>query len=412
MTNLLEGNMSRKLKNWLDGYVEYTENTESAKIFHPWIGRSMIAAALRKKVWLHLGRIKVFPNLYIVLVAEPGIVRKSQSISYGVDILNEITNVELSADAITKEALLQDLEACANDEQMPNGDMFRHSSLSVISREFESFLGQKQENTKMLVLLTDLFDCQELPWKYRTKNSGTNTIPSVYLNILGATTPESLASTLPITAIGGGLTSRIIFIWGSKKNKKIPIPFLSPKLYERREALINDLTVISRIAGGYNFSSKCQTEWEHWYMRFDERSPSRLCKDPAFNGWYSRKPMFILKLAIINAAIRHSNLIIEWEDISQAILDIEEAEGAMSQTFIAVGRSDVSPEVNMVANIIEAEGSISEPSLLQRVWRDVDAKKFYNVIDTVIKRGVARRAYTGPSGEKEIWYHACNRKGY
>lgn len=398
--------MSRKLKNWLNSYVEYTENTESAKIFHPWVGYSMISAALRKKVWLHLGRIKVFPNLYVVLVADPGIARKSQAISYGVDILSEITNIELSADAITKEALLQDLEACAADEQMPNGDMFRHSSLSIISREFESFLGQKQENTKMLVLLTDLFDCQELPWKYRTKHSGSNVIPSVYLSILGATTPESLASSLPVTAIGGGLTSRILFIWGDKKSKKIPIPFLSPELYERREALINDLTVISRIAGGYNFSSSCQTEWERWYMQYDERSPKRICKDPAFNGWYSRKPMLILKLSLMNAAIRHSNLIIEWDDISKAIANIEAAEEAMSKTFVAVGRSEVSPEVNVVANIIEAEGCISEPALLQRVWRDVDAKKFDNVIATVIRRGLAQRRFEGPNGEKEIFYYA------
>ena len=402
--------MSRKLNNWLDSYVDYTENTESAKIFHPWIARSMVAAALRKKVWLHLGRIKVFPNFYIVLVAEPGIVRKSQSISYGVDILNEIPEIQLSADAITKEALLQDLELCATDEQMPNGDLFRHSSLSVISREFESFLGQKQENTKMLVLLTDLFDCQELPWKYRTKHSGTNVIPSVYLNILGATTPESLASTLPTTAIGGGLTSRIIFIWGSEKNKKIPIPHLSPELYEMREALINDLTVISRISGGYNFSSKCQTEWEHWYMRYEERSPARLCKDPAFNGWYSRKPMFILKLAMVNAAVRHSNLILEWKDIDHAIVDIEIAEKAMSKTFVAVGRSDVSPEVNMVAGIIEQEGSISEHALLQRVWRDVDAKKFDNVIATVMRRGLANRDYKGPDGETGVFYYAVKRQ--
>ena len=404
--------MSRKLKNWLDSYIEYTENTESAKIFHPWVGYSMISAALRKKVWHHLGRIKVFPNLYVVLVAEPGIARKSQAISYGVDVLSEVPEIQLSADAITKEALLQDLEACAADEQMPNGDMFRHSSLSIISKEFESFLGQKQENTKMLVLLTDLFDCQELPWKYRTKHSGSNIIPSVFLSILGATTPESLASSLPTTAIGGGFTSRVIFIWGEGKHKKIPVPYLDPELYEMREALINDLTVISRIAGGYNFSSKCLTEWEHWYMRYDERSPARICKDPAFNGWYSRKPMLILKLAMMNAAMEHSKLILEWKDIDNGILSIEKAERAMSKTFVAVGRSEVSPEVNTVANIIEMEGSISESALLQRVWRDVDAKKFNNVIETVMRRGLARRTFDGPNGEKEIWYYATKRNGY
>jgi len=73
----------------------------------------------------------------------------------------------------------------------------------------------------MLVLLTDLFDCEELPWKYRTKHSGSNVIPSVFLNLVAATTPDALASALPSTAIGGGLTSRIMFIWADKKYKKV-----------------------------------------------------------------------------------------------------------------------------------------------------------------------------------------------
>ena len=64
----------------------------------------------------------------------------------------------------------------------------------------------------MLVFLTDLFDCRELPWKYRTKGRGDNTIENLYLNLLAATTPDSLASSLPALAIGGGLTSRILFI--------------------------------------------------------------------------------------------------------------------------------------------------------------------------------------------------------
>ena len=133
----------RKLSNWLDAYAEYTEETESAPMFHRWVSLSMISAVLRKKVWLSLGRIKVFPNMYIVLVAEPGIARKSQAISYGVDLLNEVPGIVLSADAVTKEAMLQDLEAGAVDEVLPNGTNFRHASLNIISKEFESFLGQR-----------------------------------------------------------------------------------------------------------------------------------------------------------------------------------------------------------------------------------------------------------------------------
>lgn len=400
--------MARLLENWLTSYQDYTRETESAPLFHKWVGLSMVGSALRKKTWLSLGRIKVFPNLYVVLVAEPGIARKSQSISYGVDILNEVPSVITSADAITKEALLQDLESSAVDEQMPDGTMFRHSSLSIISREFESFLGQKSENTKMLVLLTDLYDCQEIPWKYRTKNSGTNTIPSVYLNILGATTPESLASCLPSSAIGGGLTSRIIFVWSSAKTKKIPFPEITPELRELRTALIHDLTIISRIVGNYKFKPDAMEFWKNWYLQYDETSNHRICKDPAFNGWYSRKPMFVNKLSQILAACSHSELLIGQENILQALALLEEAEKAMGQTFCAIGKSNVASEVDLVMSIIRQYQRISEKQLMQMIWRDVDSQKFDVVIQTILKTGKCQRSFKDPQGKPGIFYSWVN----
>jgi len=66
--------MPRQVKNWLDSYIKLHENTEPAAIFDRWVGYSMIAAALRRKVRLQLGRLTYYPNLYIVLVANPGII--------------------------------------------------------------------------------------------------------------------------------------------------------------------------------------------------------------------------------------------------------------------------------------------------------------------------------------------------
>lgn len=397
----------RKLKNWLDAYLEYTLETESSPIFHKWVGISSIAAALRKKCWLSLGRLKVFPNLYIVLVAEPGIARKSQAISYGVDILNQIPAIVTSADSVTPQAMLQDLELCAMDDQLPDGRMMKHASLSIISKEFESFLGQKGENIKMLVLLTDLFDSSEAPWKYRTKNSGTNTIPSVYLNLLGATTPDSLASCLPSSAIGGGLTSRILFVWSSMKTKKIPRPEDSARVQELRELLIHDLSVISRISGNYQFTEESGLLWDKWYINYDETSVNRICTDPAFNGWYSRKPMMIQKLALINAASMHSNLIVEWENFDYAIKLVEEVENAMGKTFAAIGKNTTAPEVDKIISLLRNHKAISEKQLMQMLWRDVDATQFDSVMQTIMRSGNCERKYTSPNGQKGIWYYCA-----
>lgn len=394
----------RQLPNWLDAYMQYMQETESATVFHKWAGMSAIAAALKKKVSLSLGRIRIYTNMYVVFVGEPGGPRKSQAISFIVGVMNEIPGIAMSADSITQQALIADLEACAVDEQMPDGTVFRHASLNVISKEFESFLGQRTENTKMCITLTDLFDAQEMPWKYRTKHCGTNVIPSVFFNILAATTPESIASSLPTTAIGSGLTSRIMFIWADDKNKKVTAPVETPEEMILREKLIKDLYLISTIAGRYEFDKDSFKEWDHWYQHYDERNLQRICKDPTFNGWYERKPLYILKLSIICAAAESNEKILYWRHIERAIKEIESVELPMSNVFRAVGRSQLAPDVDLVLNIVRSRGVISEKQLMSIIWRDVDSSKFDNVIATITKTGKVAREYKGPKGEPGIWY--------
>jgi hypothetical protein len=396
----------RALKDWVESYLEYTEDTEPARVFQKWTALSAIAASLRKKVHLGLGRLRIYPNMYVVFVAEPGVARKSQAITFGTEIMSQVPEIVMSADCVTKEALIQDLQTCATQkEMMPDGTELTHASMSIISKEFESFLGQKKENTKMLVLLTDLFDANELPWKYRTKHSGSNDVPSLYINLLGATTPESLASCLPSTAIGGGLTSRILFIWADKKYKKVPEPQETKEIKELRVKLVNDLFIISRIVGKYVFHDDTRKEWHNWYNNYEELDNNRICKDPSFNGWYSRKPMYILKLSIIRAAAKSNNLVLKWADVQEAINLIEEIELDMSGVFRAIGRSVITAEVDMIFKIIKARGWITEKQLVEMTWRDIDSVKFDNVINTCTKSGRIRREFIGPDGNRgNIWY--------
>ena len=394
--------MSRILPNWLDSYLEYNKDTESALVFHKWVGISMIAAVMRKKTRLVLGRITVFPNLYIVLVADPGTARKTTAINFGKKLLVDIPDIYTSADSITREALVEDLEKSACEEIMKDGSTFRHSSMSIISGEFESFLGQKAENTKMLVLLTDLFDCDEGAWSYRTKGAGTNIIPSVFVNLLGATTPESLASCLPPSAIGGGLTSRILFIWAGKKDKKVAIPTFNEETIALREELKKDLFRISKISGEYYFSKEAEDFWVDWYNAYEENDPRRAAQDKAFDGWYSRKPLCIQKLSMILAASESDELIITKRHITSAIYEVEEREASMSRVFRAVGKSSITAEVDLVMEIIKEKGVILESDLMNMIWRDVDRMKFDNVINTALATKRIERRYSHKVGDKIV----------
>ena len=395
----------RNLTHWIDAYCEYTADTESHTLFNKWVGASIISAALRKKARFELGRIKIYPNLYVVLVAEPGVARKSQAISYGKGIMNSISEINIASDAVTREALLEECAAAAYDDILPSGKILRHSSVTICSTEFETFLGQKNDNTKMLVLLTEFFDCGDEPFKYRTKTQGETVVPSVYLSILGATTPESLASSLPVIAIGGGLTSRILFVYAKGKAKKVPIPVITPEMERIKGLLEKDLFHISRIAGSYHFNKAAEQEWIKWYNALEIEDTNRLCPDPSFNGWYSRKHVFVCKMCQINAAAMASaSMEITPESLHRSIQDIEEVEANMGRVFSAVGRSAVTAEVDTVMALIKQHKTISEKQLLSIVWRDMDALKFENVVKTAIKTGKVKRQYKVENGEPGIWY--------
>jgi len=398
--------MARDLKDWFESYILFQKNTEPAAVFDKWTAHSMIAAALRKKVKLPYGRINYYPNLYVVFVAEPGIARKSQAINFGVKLLAEIPDIITSADQITKEALLQDLEAAKQEEPMPNGETLVHSSMSIISKELESFIGQKKDNTKMIVFLTDMFDCAEMPTKYRTKNSGSSIVPSIFVNLLGATTPESLASCLPATAVGGGLTSRVLFIWANDKKCKSPKPSMTDEELVLKEKLLRDLYKISRIAGDYVMSKEADDNWYNWYMQYEEKDKGRICLDKSFAGWYARKPMYILKMAINRAASEYDKLVIEWRHILLAISDIESVEHDMGLVFRAIGKSEVASEVDTIMQLIFDYKVISHQKLMALTWRDIDSFKMENVIDTVCKTGYVRKELKGPKGESGVWYYS------
>jgi hypothetical protein len=394
--------MHRHCSNWLASYEEYVANTESPQELHRWVGLSSIAAVLRKKVYFALGRILVYPNIYCVLVGPPA-VKKSVAIKFGKDLLAKIPDIHLSSDATTPEAFIQDLAGAVATEQMPDGRIFVHCSLSVISRELEVFLGQKITNTKMLVLLTDLFDSPEDDWKYRTKHGKSDVIPSVFLNILAATTPDSLASSLPLSAVGSGLISRIIFVYSDKRGKKVPIPELGEEDKKLEAALLEDLFIMSRLAGVYQFSPEAREYWIAWYNNFEGQNPSRICLDPTFSYWYERKPTQVLKIAQLIAASKTNELIITPEYLELAISYIGSVEPAMGKAFSGVGRSTISAELEMVAHALRTEGKLSEPNLVSRFLKEMDNVVFDNVIKTLIRSGQVRRQYGTPN--QPDYYH-------
>ena len=364
----------RKLSDWIDNYLTYVDRSEPPVIFHKWCAISMISAMLQRKCRLNWGPLLTFfPNMYIVLVAPSG-ARKGTAMAPALQILKQQA-VNLSAESTTREALIRKLAECTDTESnIEEGYFESHSSITVFAPELTVFLGYG--NLQLMSDLCDWYDCRD-SWTYDTKNMGTDEINGVYVNIIGGTTPDLIRSTMPLDAIGGGLTSRMIFIFERERRRKEPCPFLTKEAMAVYPDLISDLEQIRMLRGDFKVTKKFTSYWYDWYMAEPDECPF----DPQrFSGYWNRRANHIMKLCMIINASRTNEMIIREQDLIRAISLLQEAEVKMDQTFGGVGKYNQADIIHQVMNHIALSGEVKYSDLLNRFYRDISGTKELDII--------------------------------
>lgn len=324
----------RNVPDWIEGYLAYTEDSEPPKLFKEWCAVSVIAAALQRKCRLEWGTTVFYPNLYIVLTAPAGKARKGTAMAPARKFIDRI-GIPLAAEAVTREALIRTLKESESVVSTENG-IIVHSSLTVFSPELTVFLGYN--NTQLMSDLTDWFDCSE-KWVYRTKTAGTDDISGVFINMLGATTPDLIRSTLPLDAIGGGLTSRMIFVFEEKKGKIVPFPFVSEETRKLETKLYYDIECINMLQGQFKFTKEFLSRWGDWYMAQEGKNPFGANYNKAFDGYIERRPTQVLKLSMVMNASRTDEMVLDEPDLVRAIDLLERTEKKMPRAFGGIGMS-------------------------------------------------------------------------
>lgn len=377
----------RNFSNWLEAYLEYTENTEPPFLYRKWVGISVLAAAMQRKNWLQWDRI-LYPNFYIVLVGPSG-VRKGTAMYPAQDLLRNI-EVHLASEAVTREALIIELKKTTQTDVNPlTGIPSKFSSLTIFSKEFTVFLGYN--NTQLIMDLTDWYDCDD-KWQYRTKTQGTDEIQGVWVNIIGATTPMQLQTSLPVDAVGGGLSSRMIFVFEEEKGKQVVFPngikWVNPTEEDNiealdskmREALLDDLMIIKQDRGEFKFDDSFRDAWKTWYINNENNTKF---SGTFLDTYQTRRGTHILKLCMVLNTNRNGNKIITADDLYEANSILEATEVKMLATFNGVGRSEDSYVMGRVMNIIFKRKTILYSDLLSMLINDATQEQVKAVISAL-----------------------------
>lgn len=375
--------MGRKCSNWLTTYMEYSKFSEAPDYFHFWTGVSVIAGALRRKVWIDMGYFDWTPNFYIVFVAPPGVVQKSTTADIGMNLLKEIPGIHFGPDSVTWQALTQSLAQSTEGVEMDDGTLFPMSAITIVASEFGTFLDPSDR--VMVDVLVSLWDSKRDVWKKSTKTQGADNIENPWINIIACTTPGWIEGYFPEYLIGGGFTSRTVFVYADKKRQLVAYP--SKQIDENfkilREKLVHDLEQISLMKGAFTLTPEAFAYGEKWYGEHYGKSHDHLDVN-RFGGYLARKQTHVHKLAMILSASERDDMLITPENLKNADAIITALESDMPKVFGKIGMSDSGRQLNELTRLLAVRKRIHRTDAYRNLCRTMDVKTFNETINAAI----------------------------
>lgn len=347
--------MPRHHKHWLRAFQEYSSYGEAPPRMYFWVGVSTLAGALRRKVWIDQFYFQWYCNLYVILVAPPGVVSKTTTADVGMNLLRQVPGVKFGPSVVTWQALVENFANSAEQFEY-QGEFHTQSALTISSGEFGNLLNPQDRD--MVDMLVSLWDGKG--FTKQTKHSGTDNVVNPWINIVACTTPAWIAGNFPEYMIGGGFTSRCVFVYADQKHQFVAYPGLAvrPETAAMEQTLVQDLEHIAmNLVGEYKLTREA-IEWgQDWYLKHNTSRPTHL-QDDRFGGYLARKQTFLHKLAMILAASQRDELIITKDDLETAAIMVTDLENEMVNVFSKIGLTETAAAAQRLLEFVRRQGKV------------------------------------------------------
>ena len=288
----------------LKDIIKLAENQEAADFSYLWAGLSCLAAQLARNVYIPFGNGKIYPNLYVMFVGDPG-KRKSTAIKDLKKRIKAAGYQNICGDKVTMQKYLLDLAGVG--EGSIEGSNITEFNLGITlgtndyvesyinQDEFSDFIGIN--NYPFISLLGNFWDIDE-PYVYRTKNGQSIEIPSPIVNILGATTPSQFNTIFPPAISEQGFLSRLIIVNIPESKRKIARPL--PSDASVVEKVVDGLKAVRKLSGELVMSDAVWAKLEEIYLSWQP------VEDTRFAHYSTRRHTQLLKLCILATCSRYT----------------------------------------------------------------------------------------------------------
>jgi len=405
----------------------YTDGLISPDNFIDFGWYFLISAALQRRVWLGPPHMQLYPNIYVIPVAEPGIgkglvikqvaellkfhklpdpksngalrnvkdidrqameavaeadYKMAQGLMDETDKKKKLRNKSfekpllfpVAADATTYEALVKAVSQSIRriNYYEPNAKtgeqelkVYTHSSIAFCLEEISSLIRRRTED--VIHFMIQAYDCGD--YIYDTKTQGKDRIKKCCVSFFGGTTPGFLQSTFDDRLLTEGFSSRTFFVFASSNRKStLWVPDLTPKQKSAYVDIQLHLEKLSYLHGRVTVEQDALQELEKWWA---DTQGKKANTSPKLLPYYSRKNIHFQKLAMAIHFGESLEMNIPLKTFMRAI-DILEKEEKNMHLALGVDRANpLSVPAERVYKNLVANGKKTRKELLLDHWEEL-----------------------------------------
>ena len=366
------------MSDFVSDYLKHTSIYESSTSFWKWSSYVAIAAVLRDNCYRRLGEVYIYPNIYVLLLAESATHRKGNPVNLCEKLVGSIKNTKVISGRTSIQAVLDELSRGETDAK--TGKILKGGSALFSAPELSAGIVSDQEAVK---ILTDIYDFRE-EYTSRLRGAGSFKIYNVCFSMMAASNLELLKSVYDSGAIFGGLLGRTFLVKPNEFRESKSLFDVSDRTASF-DSLRDKLLEFSKLKGEFTFTKQAVKEYESWYKPF--RDSYKNANDKS--GISGRIHISIVKLSMILGVNYLQELVVDKAQMEEAI---EESMALIPnyQTFIMSGGTSPIAEVGAIVlqELAEAEDHIlTRKELLRRHWQKFDAETLDKLIITVEQAG-------------------------
>lgn len=370
---------------------------ETAEIFDFYCGLWALSAVCGRNTYVLRPRAPVYLNMFVILVGESGVARKTTSVRMATNIARSVVGLDNSIGVLDGKVTPEQMVAMLQERTMEYGS----AQLCISVPELAVFLGTERYLAHMPALLTDLYDCPDSFEGGGTLARGKVVFRNVWLSFLSASTPIWLLKAVNPNVIEGGFTSRCYFVISNEPKQRIPWPQdVDADMYQD---LCDDVKIVAAEAasrGPIEVDPTGIKVFSEWY-----RNKGRAI-DAFKQSFEAREDAHVLRVAAL-LAINDGSWIIKRSHVNVAIRLMSEMKDKSSGIFASTeARTKFAHALDAIRAALMSYGMDPVPrhKLYLKARSHITNEEFLTLLEVMHEIGAIQRfSIAGERGRPADW---------